>query len=85
MDLLTITKLCTKCKQEKPLDAFNKQTSSRDGLKYECKQCASERNGILYTKDKQYYVNRAKHWNSTHPDKVRIYKETYRLKNLSKS
>jgi len=33
-------KTCTRCKQEKSLDAFAKRRSSPDGLQYACKACA---------------------------------------------
>ena len=33
------TKICSKCKQEKPLEEFNKSSTSADGLQYVCKEC----------------------------------------------
>lgn len=35
------TKVCTKCKVEKPKNAFSKYASRRDGLQPWCKECAS--------------------------------------------
>jgi 5-methylcytosine-specific restriction endonuclease McrA len=32
-------KTCTKCKISKPLDAFGKNKSNKDGLQYRCKVC----------------------------------------------
>lgn len=43
------TKICTKCKLEKPISQFNKNISKKDGLQSECKQCHNS----LY---KQYYT-----------------------------
>lgn len=34
-------KICTKCGAEKPLDAFNRALSARDGRKPDCRACAS--------------------------------------------
>jgi|LakMenE18May11ns_1017448.scaffolds.fasta_scaffold9493625_1 hypothetical protein len=34
-------KTCTKCKAEKPLEAFGKMSASRDGLHYWCKECVN--------------------------------------------
>lgn len=32
-------KVCTQCKQRKPVTAFNKRARARDGLRYTCKVC----------------------------------------------
>jgi NAD-dependent SIR2 family protein deacetylase len=34
-------KVCSKCKEEKPLEAFSKYSRSSDGHKGYCKSCAS--------------------------------------------
>lgn len=34
-----MTKRCTKCKEEKPLDEFNKHAAHKDGLQYVCRTC----------------------------------------------
>lgn len=44
------TKICTKCKQEKPISEFNKNKYKKDGLQSECKECHNK----LY---KKYYYN----------------------------
>lgn len=36
-------KTCTKCKLEKPFEAFWKQSKAKDGYLAECKQCTKER------------------------------------------
>lgn len=35
-------KTCTKCKVEKPFDAFSKRTAAKDGLQSHCKECKLE-------------------------------------------
>ena len=35
------TKACTKCGIEKPLSCFSKRSSSKDGLRYDCKECVA--------------------------------------------
>jgi hypothetical protein len=35
-------KTCTKCKQQKPLDLFSKNSKTKDGLQHHCKQCKLE-------------------------------------------
>lgn len=36
-------KVCTSCKAEKPLDAFHKNKSAKDGLTFNCKDCATKK------------------------------------------
>lgn len=36
-----ITKTCTSCKQEKPIDQFNKRAKSKDGYNEQCRLCIS--------------------------------------------
>ena len=37
-----MTKICSKCKRELPLDRFVKNKNTHDGLAYHCKDCAHE-------------------------------------------
>ena len=46
-------KVCTKCKKEKPLEAFRRQGSTKDGLKYYCKSCDDETAKKYYDKNKK--------------------------------
>lgn len=36
------TKICTKCKIEKPLEEFHKDKNTKDGKSYKCKKCGHE-------------------------------------------
>lgn len=38
---MTQTKICTRCKQDKPLSEFGKASHCKDGLKYDCKTCVA--------------------------------------------
>lgn len=42
------TKICSKCKQEKPLEEFHKCSTSVDGLQYVCKECISAYNKLRH-------------------------------------
>ena len=70
----SITKICTRCKQEKPIEAFGKS-------KYECLKCGYERQKIFYTnhpeKRRQYDKKRDKNNNY-------LSQKSYKEKNLSK-
>lgn len=52
-------KKCCVCKIEKSLEHFGKLTSSRDGFKYDCKDCRKEyritNNSRIQEKNKKYY------------------------------
>lgn len=79
---MIMTKICTKCKKEKPKDCFSKQTKEKDGLYGQCKSCVSSYH-------KQYYENlkinqpekyaimedrkkiNMRIWRQRNPDKVR--------------
>lgn len=37
-----MTKICTVCKQEKPLSDYSKSTRAKDGHQYRCKKCATK-------------------------------------------
>ena len=40
----TVTKICIKCKDEKPLNEFNKQKKGRFGRHNQCKACTKKEN-----------------------------------------
>lgn len=46
-------KICTACKQEKPLDLFGKRKHSKDGIRHECKECSNKRTRGYYDKNAQ--------------------------------
>jgi len=47
-----MSKVCTKCEVEKPLDSFNKRKDSKDGLQYFCKECKEVLHKETYCPDK---------------------------------
>jgi hypothetical protein len=52
-------KTCCKCKKEQPNENFGKLKSSKDGLRYDCKDCRKEYRNLnkehIKTKNKTYY------------------------------
>jgi hypothetical protein len=52
-------KLCSKCKEHKPLMEFTKSRYSKDGYRYQCKSCnyAYTQSGDRDKWNQQYYVN----------------------------
>jgi len=52
-EVIMETKVCYRCKQEKPLSEFSKRRSSKDGAVGECKTCDSDRCRNYYKKNKE--------------------------------
>lgn len=48
-------KICSTCKREKPLDAFNKKSANADGRERYCKECHRTRNRVHYGDNKDAY------------------------------
>jgi hypothetical protein len=78
-------KICTKCKEQKPLETFRKQRSTKDGLKYYCKECDNKTAKSYYQKNKEKIVGKVKEWQNNNPDKVKGYKKSYYGKNKTSS
>ena len=74
-------KICTKCKEEKPLEAFRRQSSTKDGLKYYCKECDDRTAKRYYEKHKKKIITKVTQWQKDNPTKVRDYKKSYYGKN----
>ena len=70
-------KVCTKCNEQKPLDAFRKQRSTKDGLKYHCKECDNKTAKSYYNKNKGKIVTKVKELQKNNPTKVKGYKKSY--------
>lgn len=88
-------KTCRDCKQELPLDRFNKDNSKRDKLCLYCKDCVGARNLKFqethpgYTRE--YYLTnklriqeRIEKWTDANPEKVAKYHVDYRRINKDK-
>lgn len=74
-------KICTKCKEEKSLGHFRKQSSTKDGLKYYCKECDDITAKRYYEENKKKIIGKVTEWQKDNPDKVRSYKKSYYGKN----
>ena len=74
-------KICTNCREQKPMTAFRRQGSTKDGLKYYCKSCDDETAKKYYNKNKKKIIGKVTQWQKNHPDKVRGYKKLYYGKN----
>ncbi len=50
------TKICYKCKDDKPLDEFNKRSNSKDGLRFDCRACQKKH----YEDNRDHYISKMK-------------------------
>jgi hypothetical protein len=57
-------KVCSKCKQNKELNFFNKDKKSKDGHTYWCKKCLNSNNNIWVENNYEYNKN----WYKSHPE-----------------
>lgn len=86
------TKTCCKCKCAKPLCEFSKLNSSKDGLKYDCKQCRkdyntknrenkSEYNRQYFEKHKEKLLAANLNYRDQNKEQIKIQRKQYRQAN----
>ena len=76
----TTTKVCTKCKVEKSCDIFSNDKTTKDGLRYWCKQCVKKHQQENRDKLREY----RKKWHQENPDKIRGHHKKYQQENADK-
>ena len=70
-------KTCTSCKLEKPVEDFRRQSKTKDGYKYRCKECDNSAAREYYQRKKKKIIENALEWQKNNPDKVKEYKKRY--------
>ena len=84
-----IMKLCKKCKVNKPLDNFNKNKNTNDGLNNWCKNCSSIKNKERYeNKNKEIKEKSSQYYNLNKENilsKLKIYRGQDEIKEKQKS
>lgn len=70
-----MNKVCSKCKEEKSLDAFSKKSASKDGLGFSCKACESQRQKVKYQKNRGKYLRGAKNYRQNNPEYGKLYRQ----------
>lgn len=71
--LLPNTKICAKCKEEKPLSEFCKSSKAKNGVKSYCKVCDGNYNAKRYLEKKDKLKKQVKRWQKKNPEKVKGY------------
>ena len=70
-------KRCTKCGEEKPLEAFNRNKTTKDGRAYHCKKCQSAYMKTYYPKNRERMNENAKRAMRKKREKVVKYVSDY--------
>ena len=74
-------KICTKCKQSKDLDQFNKNSSQKDGYNYRCRFCCNLATRLSESKNRVQTRITNSHWKKKNPEKNKRDNRKWRLKN----
>ncbi|HLD91107.1 MAG TPA: hypothetical protein VI911_08860 [Patescibacteria group bacterium] len=88
-------KICTKCKKDKELNEFGKKTSSKDGLRNDCKECRKIERKIYLEKNRKPKKEKIKLTEEEkkiksherylkNKDKIKIRNKNWRLNNIEK-
>jgi hypothetical protein len=75
-----IIKQCTKCKEYKLLEEFNKTKLGPFGKRSDCKQCSSKRFNNYYKKNNERLKEYSKTYRKENPDKVKKFKKNLQEK-----
>lgn len=76
-------KTCNSCQRLKPLTEFSKQSSSKDGRKYRCKDCDKRYFDKYYETKKPQIMEAVKNWQVKNHERVSAHKKAYRNKKHS--
>jgi hypothetical protein len=78
-------KFCYNCNEDKPLNAFGKNKSKKDGLATECKLCKSLQDKKYYIKNAESVKTAVAEYASKNIEKVAQIKKEWYLKNIQKT
>ena len=79
---IPIKKMCSKCRETKPLDDFRKSKTGKYGRHGFCKACHSNDSRLKYEGNKDIRLGQIEHWNDANPHKMWKYNLKYREKKL---
>lgn len=67
------TKVCSACKLEKPLSAYSKNKTRKDGYQHQCKACHSSAQKAYYEANKEQYAT----WYEANKERLADYNKAY--------
>lgn len=77
-------KVCSKCKELKPVTEFNKAKRYKDGLRYDCKVCQKEYRKNFYVKNKESELEANHSWKEDNRQHCRDYANQYKRKHRAR-
>lgn len=78
-------KICYKCKESKDYVQFHKDSRSKDGFQYKCKDCKKEWSKLRYENKKEHITKVNKKWQDNNKDKVREISKKWARENTDKT
>lgn len=66
-------KVCTRCKESKPLTEFNYKFKEREIFQYHCKECSRKYVQAHYSMNREYYLQKARKRNGLVRKQIRDY------------
>jgi hypothetical protein len=78
------TKVCSKCKESKPLSEYHRNKSIKSGYSCQCKKCFSVTGKSSYTKNREKRLLYSKNHREKNKDKKAEYLKAYRELNREK-
>ena len=79
------TKVCSKCKIERPVKEFHKDKSRKDGLYFHCKVCQAKKYKYYYKTNPDKLKKYQKEYRKANPDNIKEYGKEYRKANSDKT
>ena len=70
-DVHSITRLCSQCRLTLPVSEFNKDKTSGDGIRYNCRNCQKENRRAWYLKNQEREIAKSAQWAKDNPEKAR--------------
>jgi len=70
-------KRCYVCQQDKPLTAFYKNKTKKDGLATECKECKRTLDKISYLRNREKHLQKMRKYRQDNLERLRKYERDY--------
>lgn len=70
-------KICGKCKIEKHIDCFTKDSTKSDGLRTVCRYCTNENNRLIYHRNPEASKQRTKQYKELNKERIAKYQKEY--------
>ena len=80
-EMNTATKTCNTCRETRPISSFSKDRAKADGLQYQCKLCAKERNRRYREQNRDELLEYQRQYREQNRDELLEYQRQYREQN----